>query len=345
MDLVSLDTAPDGLTQWAFDSEPRSTVGSSAFAVRYSPALGIHCVARRALMPGDPVLLEPPLVSTRTATVDGLPSAEPEWMLVHALLTAGKRRRWALQYASLAGAAPSGLEAVCSWLSEAHGVAADEPALLWQAVRGNAFGLETPLLGVESSGKLGEWPPLGSATARDPGGLLMARRRFWAALLTPEGRCCRSEPGDSTWRCRAKAAGLAVLRRRYGAGLFPWARTFNHACAPNCHSVRLGGNMALFATRAIRAGEELTHSYLPLAVLARPAALRRPHLHFPCSCARCKAEAEEAGAKGAAGGPQASTNGAAGGRLPAVAAEARLAFHVSCAAGDSASEGEGEGKG
>lgn len=195
MDLLSLDTAPEGLTQWVFDGEPRSTVGSSAFAVRYSPALGIHCVARRALLPGDPVLLEPPLVSTRTATVDGLPSAEPEWMLVHALLTAGKRRRWALQYASLAGAAPSGLEAVCSWLSEAHGVAADEPALLWQAVRGNAFGLETPLLGVESGGKPGEWPPLGSATARDPGRLWMARRRVWAALLTPEGSCCRSGQG------------------------------------------------------------------------------------------------------------------------------------------------------
>ena len=94
--------------------------------------------------------------------------------------------------------------------------------------------------------------------------------------------------------------------------------------------------MALFATRAIRAGEELTHSYLPLAVLARPAAHRQPHLHFACSCVRCKAEAEEAGAKGTAGGAQASTDGAAGGRLPAVAAEARLAFHVAVAASWSA---------
>ena len=29
--------------------------------------------------------------------------------------------------------------------------------------------------------------------------------------------------------------------------------------------------MAVFATRAIRAGDELTHSYLPLAVLVRSA--------------------------------------------------------------------------
>ena len=91
--------------------------------------------------------------------------------------------------------------------------------------------------------------------------------------------------------------------------------------------------MALFATRAIRAGDELTHSYLPLAVLARPAAHRQPHLHFACSCARCKAEAEEAEVEEAR----------AKETVAAVAAEEHLAFHVSCAAGDWAnaiSEGE-----
>ena len=95
--------------------------------------------------------------------------------------------------------------------------------------------------------------------------------------------------------------------------------------------------MALFATRAIRAGDELTHSYLPLAVLARPAAHRQPHLHFACSCLRCKAEAEEAEATETAGGAQADTDGAGGGRLPTAAAEEHLAFYVSCAAGDWAS--------
>ena len=222
MDLVSLDTAPDGLTRWVLDSEPRSTASSSAFAVRYSPALGTHCVARRALQPGDPVLLEPPLVSTRTPTADGLPSTEPEWMLVHALLTIGKRRRWALQYASLAGAAPPG-EAVCRWLSEAHGVAADEPALLWQAVRGNAFGLETPLLGVESDGKLREWPPLGGATALSLAtpAAWIARPRVAAALLTPEERCSHSDPGDSMWHCRAKAADFAGLTPQVRCGALP----------------------------------------------------------------------------------------------------------------------------
>ena len=243
MDLVSLDTAPEGLTQWVFDGEPRSTVGSSAFAVRYSPALGIHCVARRALLPGDPVLLEPPLVSTRTATVDGLPSAEPEWMLVHALLTAGKRRRWALQYASLAGAAPSGLEAVCSWLSEAHGVAADEPALLWQAVRGNAFGLETPLLGVESGGKPGSGRPSAVPQLATPAacgwrgvgsGLLCSLRRVAAAgrrkgqhvALPRQG--CGSRLADGAGTVQGSSLGRApsTTRARPTATRCGWAATW-----------------------------------------------------------------------------------------------------------------------
>ena len=96
--------------------------------------------------------------------------------------------------------------------------------------------------------------------------------------------------------------------------------------------------MALFATRAIRAGDELTHSYLPLAVLARPATHRQPHLHFACRCVRCEAEADveaEAEAEAeAASSEQADADGEGGCRLPTTAAEERLAFHVSCAAGD-----------
>jgi len=105
--------------------------------------------------------------------------------------------------------------------------------------------------------------------------------------------------------------------------------------------------MAVFATRAIRAGDELTHSYLPLAVLARPATHRQPHLHFACRCVRCEAEADveaEAEAEAeAASSEQADADGEGGCRLPTTAAEERLAFHVSCAAGDWANAlGEGE---
>ena len=103
--------------------------------------------------------------------------------------------------------------------------------------------------------------------------------------------------------------------------------------------------MAVFATRAIRAGDELTHSYLPLAVLVRSAPRRQPHLHFACRCARCQAEA----AGGAAGGAQGDADGEGGCRragggavegdtmqLPPAAAKECLAFHLSCAAGESA---------
>lgn len=56
---------------------------------------------------------------------------------------------------------------------------------------------------------------------------------------------------------------FTVLRIKYGAAFFAEAALLNHACAPNCQSRRMGGNMAIFSTRPIRAGEELTHSVLP----------------------------------------------------------------------------------
>ena len=149
--LVSLATSPDGRSRWEFET---SSSSSPAFAVCFTPALGMHCIARRALAAGEPVLLEAPLVSTRTDLAPGLPSSEcaatsnghpataspqraalhrPEWMLVHALLGLGKRRRWAAQYAhSLPGEAPPAADVVCAWLAAAHGVGADVAALLWQ---------------------------------------------------------------------------------------------------------------------------------------------------------------------------------------------------------------------
>jgi len=112
---------------------------------------------------------------------------------------------------------------VARWLSDAHGTDDDIPQLFYETVRHNAFGLETPLLGVE-----------------------------------------------------------------YGAAWYETSCRLNHSCAPNCVSVRLGGNMAIFASRDIHTGEELTHSYLPPRLLLLPEAARAAHLHFaPCECDRC----------------------------------------------------------
>jgi len=79
----------------------------------------------------------------------------------------------------------------------------------------------------------------------------------------------------------------AVLRIKYGAAFYTEAALLNHSCAPNCHSRRMGGVMAIFSSRAIDAGEELTHSYIPHDVLLAPEPVRAAHLHFRCECSRC----------------------------------------------------------
>ena len=48
--------------------------------------------------------------------------------------------------------------------------------------------------------------------------------------------------------------------------------------------------MAVFSARAIRAGEEVTHTYIPHDVLLAPEPVRAAHLHFKCECARCVME-------------------------------------------------------
>ena len=94
-------------------------------------------------------------------------------------------------------------------------------------------------------------------------------------------------------------------RLHYGAGFFRAAAYLNHSCDPSCLSLRLGGNMVVFAARDVAAGEELTHSYLPSHQLLLPRAARRPLLFFDCRCPRCakhlsEADADAAEAPGAA---------------------------------------------
>jgi len=86
----------------------------------------------------------------------------------------------------------------------------------------------------------------------------------------------------------------AVLRIKYGAAFFAEAALLNHSCAPNCHSRRMGGNMAVFTCRPVAAGEELSHSYIPHDLLLAPEPVRAAHLHFRCECARCCREREVA---------------------------------------------------
>lgn len=194
-------------------------------------SLGAHCVASRALIPGECVLLEAPLVSTRTTVAAAMPEeASVEWHLVHALLTTGHRSNWAVEYcADVRTEADRADEEVAAWLCRCHGCSVEDVAKIHSVVRCNAFGLETTLLGIE-----------------------------------------------------------------YGAAFYERACRFNHSCSPNCVSIRMGGNMAIFVAAAVPAGGELCHSYLPPRLLIAPRNLRASHLHFRCSCARCADEPADA---------------------------------------------------
>ena len=91
-------------------------------------------------------------------------------------------------------------------------------------------------------------------------------------------------------RCNAFGLESALLGVEYGAAFYNVACRFNHSCAPNCLSIRIGGNMAIFAAGSIAAGEELRHSYLPPRLLVAPTTVRQAHLHFACACTRCASE-------------------------------------------------------
>ena len=121
------------------------------FHVRHSGELGAHCIASRDLVPGELVILEAPLVSTRTQIADGLPSADVEWYLVAALLTQGKNGKWAERFCSDVRSNPGDRadEQTAQWLCSQYRCAIEEVAKLHRVVRSNAFGLESSLLGVE----------------------------------------------------------------------------------------------------------------------------------------------------------------------------------------------------
>jgi hypothetical protein len=59
---------------------------------------------------------------------------------------------------------------------------------------------------------------------------------------------------------------------------------------PNCWRLGMGGNFALFAAKAIKKNEELTHSYVSPHQLLGTAKKRAAHLFFQCQCLRCTTE-------------------------------------------------------
>ena len=76
------------------------------------------------------------------------------------------------------------------------------------------------------------------------------------------------------------------------AALYPWVCRANHSCDPNCNYYHNSdtGHQELYCTRVIRAGEEVTVSYLPDNEIGRRETRRR-HLmdshRFLCECSVC----------------------------------------------------------
>jgi len=115
---------------------------------------GRHCVARRAITAGTMLLLEAPLATTRDSMSDGLQlkgdEGVTEWTLVHALLTKGYRSTWAHTFDTTGGAAPVPKDEVAViWLAREHSCSTSDVEAVMEAVRHNAFGLETPVLAIE----------------------------------------------------------------------------------------------------------------------------------------------------------------------------------------------------
>jgi hypothetical protein len=133
--------------------------GGDCFRIVYDHATawrGSHCIATRTIAVGEQILLEAPLCTTRGISSDDeaastpLGNAEAEWLLTHALLRLGKRRDWASSFACGGRTAAPENDQVVAWLCAAHDLTTAEDALaVFECVRHNAFGLETPLLSVE----------------------------------------------------------------------------------------------------------------------------------------------------------------------------------------------------
>lgn len=94
------------------------------------------------------------------------------------------------------------------------------------------------------------------------------------------------------------------LHTSIGEGVYPSAALLNHSCHPNCILRYIMGTphdvnkikyhppiLQIIACRDIKEGEELTHSYVDLALttLERKSRLLKTH-GFECNCARCNNE-------------------------------------------------------
>eukprot|EP00301_Raphidiophrys_heterophryoidea_P010539 c15691_g1_i1.p1 GENE.c15691_g1_i1~~c15691_g1_i1.p1 ORF type:complete len:519 (-),score=112.79 c15691_g1_i1:29-1561(-) len=84
-----------------------------------------------------------------------------------------------------------------------------------------------------------------------------------------------------------------LLFHDHGCAFYPFVSALNHSCDPNALSLRIAGNMAVFASRDVEPGTEVRHSYLSALDLAHSKDHRKELLQFDCDCTRCLCEASD----------------------------------------------------
>ncbi|KAK1757818.1 SET and MYND domain-containing protein 4 [Echria macrotheca] len=84
---------------------------------------------------------------------------------------------------------------------------------------------------------------------------------------------------------------LARQETRLAKGLWAHASYMNHSCVPNSMRSFVGDMLISRATRDIRAGDEITHQYVPVKAIADVRAkLYRDGWGFDCTCPLCAGE-------------------------------------------------------
>ena len=107
---------------------------------------GLKAVATRAYVTGQLVLAENPAV--HVGREEGGDRARDEWRLTRALLEQGRRGEWAAQYVATQRTSADD-DAAAEGMAAEMGLPLADVAAVHAAVCGNAFVLETPLLGCE----------------------------------------------------------------------------------------------------------------------------------------------------------------------------------------------------
>ena len=257
--------------------------------IAHSEARGHHAVALRDIRSGELVWFEAPVVSVQPgdhaaclATGTTTPQQSFEWLLTIRLLELGWRADAAREY-------------VAHQISPDEETDEDGPyAAVCEHMA--ASSMTSPSIHSTSTASPGtSTPPVVTAST--------------SSIPTPIPILSFARPMVTVNDVRtiyhivvnnALALETPLLRINYGAAFYREASFFNHSCEPTCLSLRIGGNIAIYAIADVQAGEELTHSYMPAPHLLRSAEDRAPFLQFECDCPRCGRETHEENTKYAA---------------------------------------------